>query len=420
MAGLTRRLVTIVAAASLAAASLLPASAAMAQGPVTVTWWHSLGGPNQHVIWEIADTFNAAQDRVRVDARYVPREVILQELLPAYEAGTGPTLVALSVGDIPRVASQGAWADLGPFLDGGAIDVTQVIPVLVEAGQHEGAQVGVPMLWFPTLFYWNKDIFRVHGLDPDHPPSTWDELEAAARATTATDHESGARQWGFPLPTYGSLPAWAMLMWQNGGGVLSEDGQAVLLDAPESVEAIERWTALVRDEGISPIGIVDVDADSMFLSGRVAMTWGGPWLVPALAQAGFDWGLGQVQEGPAGRAAALGAVQLLVDAGASAEEQAAAAELIAHWTSAEAQRRWSEGSGLPPVRTDVTSADPHVAVFLESAAHSRVHLPGIAQRDVITEDILLATIRRILAGEVGAEEGLGEAADNLRALLGIG
>jgi hypothetical protein len=187
---------------------------------------------------------------------------------------------------------------------GAAIDVTHVIPVLVEAGQHEGVQVGVPMLWFPTLFYWNKDTFRAHGLDPDHPPSAWDELEAAARATTATDHESGARQWGFPLPTYGSLPAWAMLMWQNGGGVLSEDGQAVLLDAPESV--------------------------------------------------------------------------------------------------------------------DVTSADPHVAVFLESAAHSRVHLPGIAQRDVITEDILLATIRRILAGEVGAEEGLGEAADNLRALLGIG
>ena len=54
-------------------------------------------------------------------------------------------------------------------------------PKAVQLTVRNGKMQGLPYVFStPTLFY-NADLFAAAGLDPEHPPKTWDEVEAAGK-----------------------------------------------------------------------------------------------------------------------------------------------------------------------------------------------------------------------------------------------
>jgi len=88
----------------------------------------------------------------------------------------------------------------------------------------------------PVLFY-NADLFRAAGLDPDSPPQTWEELKAAALAIEdKTDAEGftggitgpGAVDWLFQG-----------VVRSNNGEVISRDRTTMKFAEPEAVEAVK-------------------------------------------------------------------------------------------------------------------------------------------------------------------------------------
>ena len=88
----------------------------------------------------------------------------------------------------------------------------------------------------PVLFY-NADLFRAAGLDPDAPPQTWEELKAAALAIEdKTDAEGftggitgpGAVDWLFQG-----------VVRSNNGEVISRDRTTMKFAEPEAVEAVK-------------------------------------------------------------------------------------------------------------------------------------------------------------------------------------
>ena len=58
----------------------------------------------------------------------------------------------------------------------------------LESATWDGKYYAVPKATNTIALYYNKDMFRAHGLDPDQPPETWDELVETAR--TLTDPEN--------------------------------------------------------------------------------------------------------------------------------------------------------------------------------------------------------------------------------------
>ena len=49
---------------------------------------------------------------------------------------------------------------------------------------YEGGIYGIPRGANTIALYYNADMFKAAGLDPDNPPKTWDELYEAAKALT--------------------------------------------------------------------------------------------------------------------------------------------------------------------------------------------------------------------------------------------
>ena len=66
--------------------------------------------------------------------------------------------------------------------DGGVkLDAKRFYPMIADAVDDSGGKLqALPLgLSFPVLF-WNKEAFRKAGLDPEHPPRTWMEVQNAA------------------------------------------------------------------------------------------------------------------------------------------------------------------------------------------------------------------------------------------------
>ena len=63
--------------------------------------------------------------------------------------------------------------------------------MLATAQDAEGNIFGVPRQAYGIGLQYNRDLFTQAGLDPDKPPTTWDEVRAAAKAIAEKTGQAG-------------------------------------------------------------------------------------------------------------------------------------------------------------------------------------------------------------------------------------
>ncbi len=144
---------------------------------------------------------------------------------------------------------------------------------------RDGHAYAVPARVAVHALLYRKDLFAAAGLDPERPPTNWDELLSMSRRLTI--REKG--QYGIVLPG-GSEAGWrfADFVWQAGGELVrrTPDGWRLTLDEPPAIAALEyykelRWGKWKRD-GREMQGAMRVDATGQsvqhVLEGRAAMT----------------------------------------------------------------------------------------------------------------------------------------------------
>ena len=97
-----------------------------------------------------------------------------------------------------------------------------------------------------TLLMYNKRMFAEAGLDPDSPPTTWNDFTTAAKALTRKDAGGAIAHAGFALTL-----DWPVLnqIYQLGGNVIhnSGDEQTPLMTSPEVHEAVGKGRAAMTE-----------------------------------------------------------------------------------------------------------------------------------------------------------------------------
>ena len=151
--------------------------------------------------------------------------------------------------------------------------------------------------------YYNADMFRAKGLDPDKPPKTWAELKSAVEKLT--DPAKNVYGIGFSAiqseeGTFQFLP-----FLQQSGGSLKD------LASPDSVAALGLWADWVKAGQASRDVLVkrQFEMTSAFLGGASAMVISGPWELQRMDKdAKFEWRVAKlpVREGKNIEASALG------------------------------------------------------------------------------------------------------------------
>ena len=68
--------------------------------------------------------------------------------------------------------------------------------------QTGGKTWGVPFQRSTIVLYWNKELFKEAGLDPEKAPATWAEMVAFAReADQDATPRGNVTQWGVQIPS---------------------------------------------------------------------------------------------------------------------------------------------------------------------------------------------------------------------------
>lgn len=276
----------------------------------------------------------------------MPWDSFFQKLLPSLAVGKGPDIAAFDTSYIPRYAESGVIAPIDDLYEG-YIDKDTLIPAMYNNLKWKGKTYGSPMNYTSLLLYYNKDMFKEAGLDPNNPPRTWKELkEYALKLTKDTNNDGKVDQYGFVIAAKQTIPMWPIVIWGNGGRII-KDGE-VFINKPKAVEAVESMASLIKEDGISPIGLTGAECDKLFETQRAAMYFCGPWMVNGFKNAGINFGVAQVPAREDGRRITLGTSVAMVLNKASLDKKEAAYEFFKFWNSKKSQIYWSLGSGFPP------------------------------------------------------------------------
>jgi multiple sugar transport system substrate-binding protein len=413
----SRAVVAVAAIGVLAVASAGIAAGSTSAGaePTTVTFWNGFTGPDRPALEQLVEEFNDSQDAVTIEMEISPWDQFLQRLLPSLASDDGPDLVAMGSELLPQYVARGAFRAMDDYYADESTESDALVQAAVDATKWDDVAYGVPMNFTTTLLYWNKGMFEEAGLDPEAPPETWEEFADYAVQLT------GDGQYGLALADNNTIPMWQILLWGNGGGIVSDDGTTSLLDTPETIEALEFWGGLVMDEGISPIGLAGADADNLFQTERAAMEIVGPWMTTGFTEAGIDFGLAPPPAGPAGPVTLGTSVSFAINAASDDATAEAAKEFIKFWNTTDSQITWALGSGFPPSRTDVPAEalaeNPFTVDFGAHADIAKFNLTNVQNYSEINSNIFEATLQRFLNGEGSAEELFTAASDEVQAIL---
>ena len=191
---------------------------------------------------ELVDTWNANNDS-QIELTVFPSGEFVTKMGAAIAAGEPPDIASIDLIYTPAFSSAGQLVDITEFIRelSYADDLT---PAHMALGMYEGRNYAVPTAVDGSFIAYNVDLFEQAGLDPDNPPSTWDEMLEAARAIN--DLGDDIYGYWFSLGCAGcNAFTFLPFIWASGGDVLSEDySEATLLDDPIVRAALEFYNTI--------------------------------------------------------------------------------------------------------------------------------------------------------------------------------
>lgn len=403
----------MLAAVALASVSVsgLPASAE----DVTISVW-SLDRDIQPAPNLIKD-FNALNTGIKVEYRQIQFDDVVSEAMRAFSTGQAPDIIAVDNPEHALFASRGAFLDLTDMIaKSDVVNVENYFPGPLASTMWDGKNYGIPKATNTIALYYNKDMFRAKGLDPDKPPQTWDELVEAARKLT----DPSANVYGLAFSAKANEEGtFQFLPWAQMAGASYEN-----INADGAVKALDTWKTIIDEKLASPDTLTRSQWDSTgtFNSGNAAMAISGPWeLDRMIAEAKFDWGVALLpipQEG-AERSSAMGDFNWAIFA--STKHPQEAFKVLEYFVSQD--DRMFKDFGQLPARSDIAipetgepKKDAALKVFVEQLKYAKPRGPH-PEWPKISKAIQDA-IQAALTGQMSSKDALDQAAEKIKAVLG--
>ncbi len=310
----------------------------MAQGgPVKIDFWYSVGGNPQKATQALVEKFNNSQNEVVVEAMYVGSyEDSLKKLLAALVVDETPAVVHQAHCYAPQFALQGYFEELNAYFSNDpTISESDFIEQLLEINRWEGELYGLPYNCSNPVLYYNKDLYRSAGLDPNNPPELWDEVYEFAEKISAL----GEGIVGFDI-SRGSGWITQGYTWQFGGDWIADDNSTVLWTDPPAVEALE-FMQNMYNEGIAiyegGATMHSSEKCGMFIASTASLT-------NLLESAPYDLGNAPMPY-KVRKQVPTGGGSLYVFKNASQAEKDAAWKFMKFMASEESQIYWSKSTG---------------------------------------------------------------------------
>jgi len=249
--------------------SLLALGCARSPAPIELELWIADFNPDTRELLDrqLLPRFEAAHPGVKVNTQYIPWSHLDEKLTISFAGGVAPDVFQVGAEYVGGLAYRGMaqplddyvlrWGQQGDYF-----------PASWSTCVYRGRVYGLPYLSAPRVLLYRKDLLKAAGFA--RPPDTWEELARAAQAMTVR-RGPVIELAGMNLPV--SWQVFVEFLWENGGRILSEDGQRSLLDSEEAVAALQFYCDLYNRYHVCPAAGMPVagGAIPVFASERAAM-----------------------------------------------------------------------------------------------------------------------------------------------------
>lgn len=279
----------------------------------------------------------------------------MTKTVSAIQGGTPPDFAILPNPELYSLLDMDAVIPLDDLIaqDGGQEYIDDFIPAFMNNSYYDGKIYSIPFQRSTIIMYYNKDQFKEAGLDPETPPSNWEELREYAKKLTVTDEAGNVIRYGVMIPTDDPFMFYGFSR-QSGEGeteIMSEDGKEVYFDTPQNVQALEYLVDLSQKDHVMPEGSIKwADGPSNFMAGATSITFTSSGnLANILDNVDFEVGTAYL---PAGNqyGSATGGANLYIFNGIDEEKQEAAWKFIRWITEPERAAQWSIDTGYVATR----------------------------------------------------------------------
>lgn len=330
-----------------------------AQGALEISFFYpvAVGGPITKLIDAAAADFEAANPGLKVKPIYAGtyQETIVKALT-AHKSGTPPVTSVLLSTDMFTLIDEDAIVPFDDFIktEDDKKWLASFFPAFMLNSRTGGKTWGIPFQRSTVVLYWNKELFKEAGLDPEKAPANWAEQAEFAEKLTKKDGGGNTTQWGVQIPSSG-FPYWLYqgLATQADAILANAEGDKTAYDQPGAVEALQYWIDLTTKRKVHPPGIVEWGTTPKdFFEKKCAMMWTTTGnLTNVRTNAKFPFGVAKL---PAGKrfGSPTGGGNFYISSKAAKEQQAAAFKLIQWMTGAERAARWCADTGYVAVRAD--------------------------------------------------------------------
>ena len=252
---------------------------------------------------------------------------------PRLAAGQLETVFKVPLTEPTKLISQHQVADITDAV-AAVPELKDLNPRLLSVGQRDGKTYGIPTEAYAIGMLYNRDLFSKAGLDPDKPPTTWDEVRTYSQKIAALGNGIS----GFNMITMNNFGGWTLTMMNASYGndmEVQKDGKYVAnfqndagVAALSAVQAM-RW----QDNSMGSKALQNLDdIQKAMAAGKVGMVLGaGDWLTGIVATYGGkkeSYGMGPMPQA-GGNATLTGGAMAMVNPKATAAQREAAAQWIA-------------------------------------------------------------------------------------------
>ena len=274
--------------AGAALAALMAATPVLAEDLVM---WERSGG-NATVVERLVAAWNEKNPDRKIVLTFIPHTEMVPKLAQAIASGEVPDLMGLDLIYGPQFASAGQLEDVTSYFEGDPTIAT-ASPGHIKVATYDGKLYGVPLYADVSALFWNKDLFRKAGLDPEKPPTSLQEIHDYAAKITGV--EEGVYGYylagncaGCNIFTFGPL------IWASGGKIEPLDAA----DEPlvgDNIPKVLEWARMMHKEGlINPANQAENGETFalQFSSGKVGMMGTGNFQITLTREANPDMDFG--------------------------------------------------------------------------------------------------------------------------------
>ncbi|HEY4203220.1 MAG TPA: extracellular solute-binding protein [Devosiaceae bacterium] len=274
-------------------------------------------------------------------------------------------------------------------------------------------QWGIPVAFSTKALYWNKDLFKAAGLDPEKPPQTWAEEIADAKAISEKTDAAG---FGVVAKTFdNTMHQFLHWVYTNNGSVIDADGN-ITLDSPENLEALTALKDITQYAEEGPTAYEQNEVRAIFLDGKIGMIHASVGAVNLLEESKINWGVAPLPLGPhaKGPGTLLITDSLAVFKGTGVEDKAI--DFAKFLTNPKNQYEAELAQGLTPTRKSpevdqLVKDKPYWKPFIDGIAYGGPEPLFLDYKGL--QNVMIQMVQSVVTGQAEPAAALKQAAADL-------